>query len=90
LFASYWTAATSADTSSYASLYSADNGDSTLSGTLSVALIATPGVVTSGYLWGEAYAYAETLNVAPEPSSCVLTSIGLGLVGFVAYRRRRK
>lgn len=34
-------------------------------------------------------AYATTINIAPEPNAYALVLGGLGIIGFVAFRRAR-
>ncbi len=65
-----------------------DSGSGTWSGTLSMT-IPNLGVTTTGTLFAYANADASSPNIVPEPASCVLMGLGLGLVGWISCRRRK-
>jgi hypothetical protein len=71
-------------------LQSSDNGDNATVGTLWISIVNLPDTVTDGSFYADIYTFAQTENLVPEPSTFALTGLGLGLVGLVAYRRRRK
>ena len=65
-----------------------DSGTGSWSGLLSMT-IPNLGTTTTGIFRAAANADASSPNIVPEPASCVLMGLGLGLVGWISRRRRK-
>ncbi len=89
LSAEYQNGSTETEVWSTSWLQSTDNCDRATSGTFTLTIANLPGMTTTGSLSADVYASAQSQNLVPEPSTFALTGLGVGLMGLMAYRRRR-
>jgi len=70
-------------------LYTANNGSYATSGSFAMSVLNTNPNGTNGYLSASVYSQSHSLSAPiPEPETYALMLVGLGLVGFMARRRK--
>lgn len=86
---SYLDGLTSGSSAASQLLYSATIGNDSQSGTMSLTISNLSGGVTTGSMYADVVSQSYSPNVVPEPASCVLMGLGLGMMGLVGFRYRK-